>query len=467
MKRTALRAGVAAGLICLFTAFCAFGQEVQASSPEEGLGLARTLMSEGRPSEALELLRLTQERFPEWHRTWELRVLQEACRQTLGLPTLSAEGAGDRRGRLRIAQVLLFEGEAIEDISANLVRLRDAGVNTVFIRVFHNHGDRPLLRGGPSARSGVYFQTDAAPVLEDYLSAIIPVCRRLGLSVFAWMTTRRCEWLLAERPDLAELTLDLETGKVLPSHSLNIFHPKVRTTLLEVFGDLAAYDIDGILFQDDLVMRTAEGLSPEAVGAYMEDGGGAVSPETLFRMDGSGPLLPLFSPDMYRPAFWDWVSWKNRRLLELAWELMNAARRVRPELRFALNLYYEAVLNPRMALAWYAQDLSAALGYPFDYFSLMSYHRQIGKELSLSGDEALRVLTSMSRRAVSEVGRPERVIMKIQSLDWDTHQLLPGDELDRALSAASPVEGVSLAFVRSSSDPPLDVIRKHFRPGKE
>jgi biofilm PGA synthesis lipoprotein PgaB len=467
MIRVALRAAAAAGLICLFTAFCAFGQEAPVSSPAESLGQARTLLSEGRSAEALELLRLTQERFPEWHRTWELRVLQEACLQTLGLQAQSAGGADDRRGPLRIAQVLLFQGETIEDIAANLLRLRDAGVNTVFIRVFHNHGDRPLLRGGPSANSGVYFQTDAAPVLEDYLSAIIPVCRRLGLSVFAWMTTRRCEWLLAERPDLAELTLDLETGKVLPSHSLNIFHPKVRATLLEVFSDLAAYDIDGILFQDDLVMRTGEGLSPEAVGAYMEDGGGAVSPETLFRMDSSGAALPLFSPDKYRPAFWDWVSWKNRRLLELAWELMDAARRVRPELRFALNLYYEAVLNPRMALAWYAQDLTAARGYPFDYFSLMSYHRQIGKELSLSAEEALRVLTSMSRRAVSEVGQPEKIIMKIQALDWDTQLLLPGDELDRALSAASPMEGVSLAFVRSSADPPLDVIRKHFRPREE
>ena len=30
---------------------------------------------------------------------------------------------------------------------------------------------------------------------------------------------------------------------------------------------------------------------------------------------------------------------------------MTAARDVREDLRFALNLYYEAVLNPRMALA--------------------------------------------------------------------------------------------------------------------
>jgi biofilm PGA synthesis lipoprotein PgaB len=141
---------------------------------------------------------------------------------------------------------------------------------------------------------------------------------------------------------------------------------------------------------------------------------------------------------------------------------MGAAREIRPGLRFALNLYYEAVLNPRMALAWYAQDLKAAQGYPFDYYSLMSYHRQIGKELSLSEEEALGVLSTMSRRAVRAVGHPEKIIMKIQALDWDTRQIIPREELDRALEAAAPVEGISLAFVRSRSDPPLDVIRKHF-----
>jgi len=455
-----------AGFLSLFLAFSARGEEMRRASPEEGLARARVMLSDGRAAEALDLLRETEKGHPGWERAWEVQVLLEACRQSLGLAG-TEKAAAERRGRLRVAQVLLFEGKSTEDVLANLRKLRDAGVDTVFVRVFHNYGDRPLLEGGPSRRSGVYFQTDAAPVLKDYLAEIIPVCRRLGLSVYAWMTTRRSEWLLAERPDLAELTLDLETGRTLPSHSLNIFHPTVKARLFDVFRDLAAYDIDGILFQDDLVMRVGEGFSPEAIGAYLEDTGATASPGSIFHLDESGSPLPLLSADKYRPAFWEWAEWKNRRLLELAWELMDSSRKVRPELRFALNLYYEAVLNPRMALAWYAQDLKVAQGYPFDYFSLMSYHRQIGKELSLSGDEALDVLTTMSRRAVREVGRPERVIMKVQSLDWDTHQLLPGEELDRALEAAAPMDSVSLAFVRSRSDPPLDVIRKHFLTREE
>lgn len=433
----------------------------KADTAAESVRRARELLGSGRPAEALEVVDLARERYPDRHRLWELEVLREACRDALAEDRPIAPAPGRR---LRVAQVLLFEGESLHEVTVNLRRLKEAGVDTVFIRVFHNQGDRPLTRNGPSGSSGVYFRTAAAPLLRDYLGEIVPLCRRLGLSVFAWMTTRRSDWLLSEEPGLAELHYDGDTRRLLRSHSLNIFHPVVRRRLLRAFRDLAAYDIDGILFQDDLVMRAGEGFSPEAIEDYMEDGGSPVTPESLFRVEDrpTGPFL--FSADRYRPAFWDWVSWKNRELLAFADELMAAARSVRGDLRFALNLYYEAVLNPRMALAWYGQDLRAAERHPFDYFSLMSYHRQIGRELSLSSDEALGVLSVMSRRATGAVSRPEKIIMKIQALDWKTSRLLPATELDRALAAASR-EGVSLAFVRSLQDPPLEVIKKHFGDG--
>ncbi len=463
MFHPVLQAVLLAALILLPAPRPALAEGPGRPSLQGELAVVRMLLEEGRPAEALRRLQRSETAPLGEAQQWEIKVLKEACFQALGEPPSGPAPAGRARPRLRVAQVLLFEGKTVEEIENNLVRLKEAGVDTVFIRVFHNIGDRPLLAGGPRERSGVYFRTGAAPVLADYLGQIIPVCRRLGLTVFAWMTTRRCEWMLSERPELAELAFDADTSSILPSRSLNIFHPAVRAALARLYRDLASYDIDGILFQDDLVLKAGEGFSPEAIAAYMEDGGEPVSPGLLFRTDRMAGGASIFSPDNYRSSFWAWAAWKNRRLLDLAWDLMGAVRQVRPGVRFALNLYYEAVLNPRMALAWYGQDLGVAQGYPFDYFSLMSYHRQIGRELSLSGEEALQVLSTMNRRAVGTVGSPARVIMKVQSLDWETSALLPADELDRALAAAAPVEGTSIAFVRSISDPPLDVIRKHFR----
>jgi poly-beta-1,6-N-acetyl-D-glucosamine N-deacetylase len=363
---------------------------------------------------------------------------------------------------LRVAQVLLFRGTTPAEIEANLALLKEAGVDTVFIRVFQNRGDRPLFYAGlPTAAVGVYFPTDAAPVVADHLAVVSAACRRLGLSVYAWMTTRACDWLLEERPDLAELRYDAASGKVLPSGRLNLFHPVVRRRLVAVFSDLARADIDGVLFQDDLVLRAGEGLSPEAIEAYLEDGGPAVSPELLFERPPDATAGSIFSPSLYREAFWPWAAWKNRRLLDTAGELMAAARAVHPGLRFALNLYYETVLNPRLALAWYAQDLGVARGRSFDYFSLMSYHRQIGRELSYTLEEAIAAIGVLSRQASARAGDPARIIVKVQSLDWETQAPIPAEELDRALGAAG--DGVSLAFVRGLEDPPLEVVRRHFR----
>jgi biofilm PGA synthesis lipoprotein PgaB len=375
----------------------------------------------------------------------------------------AAAGQTPAPPKLRAAQILIFRGETAAEIEANLARLKEAGVDTVVVRAFQNRGDRPLFFAGrPAGGVGVYFPTSAAPVVADHLGVVSAACRRLGLSVYAWMTTRACDWLLEERPDLVELRYDSALGKVVPSGRLNIFHPVVHRHLAALFRDLAHADIDGVLFQDDLVLKAGEGFSPEAIEAYIDDGGPPVSPGLLFERAPVATEAAIFAPDLYRAAFWPWAAWKNRRLLDLAGELMAEARAVRPGLRFALNLYYETILNPRLALAWYAQDLGVAQRRPFDYFSLMSYHRQIGRELSYAPEEAVAAIGALSRQAAAATGQAARVIVKIQALDWETQRPLPAAELDQALGAAAP--GVSLAFVRGLDDPPLEVIRRHFRP---
>jgi biofilm PGA synthesis lipoprotein PgaB len=385
-------------------------------------------------------------------------------RAAVAAPPAAAADVADGAGppRLRAAQILLFRGETAAEIDDNLARLREAGVDTVVVRVFQNRGDRPLFYAGrPAGGVGVYFPTSAAPVVADHLAVVSAACRRLGLSVFAWMTTRACDWLLEEQPDLVELRYDTAVGRVVPSGRLNIFHPVARRHLAALFRDLARADIDGVLFQDDLALKAGEGFSPEAIEAYIDDGGAPVSPEQLFVRPPAAAEAAIFSPDLYREAFWPWAAWKNRRLLDLAGELMAEARAVRPGLRFALNLYYETILNPRMALAWHAQDLGVARGRPFDYFSLMSYHRQIGRELAFDLEQAIAAVGVLSRQAAAAAGEPARIIVKVQALDWATQSPLPAAELDQALGAAVP--GVSLAFVRGLDDPPLEVIRRHFR----
>ncbi|HWR98384.1 MAG TPA: hypothetical protein VN317_08170, partial [Candidatus Methanoperedens sp.] len=88
-------------------------------------------------------------------------------------------------------------------------------------------------------------------------------------------------------------------------------------------------------------------------------------------------------------------------------------------------------------------------------------HRQIGRELSWAPETAVEAIGALSRQAAAVAGDPARVIVKVQALDWEDGAPIPADELERALGAAAP--GVSLAFVRALDDPPLEVIRRHFK----
>ena len=85
--------------------------------PGEILLQARRMMSAGDTAEAQELLRRLERDYPTWNRHWETRILRATCRETL----LSKSPPVKRESKvLRVAQVLLFEGETIEEITANL-----------------------------------------------------------------------------------------------------------------------------------------------------------------------------------------------------------------------------------------------------------------------------------------------------------------------------------------------------------
>ena len=126
---------------------------------------------------------------------------------------------------------------------------------------------------------------------------------------------------------------------------------------------------------------------------------------------------------------------------------MYAARQVKPDLQFAVNLYYETVLDPENGMAWFSQSIEAARGFPFNYFSVMAYHRQMREELSLTLDETLDLMPLLVKRAVDMAGDPARVLMKVQVVDWNNSGLLPQEEMEQVLRAVAERPRVHIAVV--------------------
>lgn len=342
-------------------------------------------------------------------------------------------------GGLKAVQVMLFEGRTLEEVDGELKGLKAAGVDTVILRVFHNSGDRFYRFVSPREKRGVYFNTSSAPVVDDMLSSVLNAAHRHGLKVFAWMTTRYADYGVENDADLACMGYDIRSRSFVRCKGLDLFNDRAIERLERVYADLAEYEIDGVLFQDDLVLRHNEGFGARMEALFKKDTGLGIDPEALYmRTEGTSVH--------YTDLFWKWASWKNRRLLDIAGRLKGVVAKKRPDARFAINLMYESVTNAPFALAWLSQDFSEAARRDFDYYSIMAYHRQMGEELKRDPDEIRAMIGRLVEDASASVGA-ERVLIKVQTIDWSSGEALPDDEVAAILNSVRASARVSLAVV--------------------
>jgi len=371
----------------------------------------------------------------------------------------------DQLRPIHAAQILLFQCASLAEVDAMLGRLKDAGVDTVIMRVFQNRFDRFYRFARPRNTTGVYFRTQKAPVVDDLLSLVIPLCRRHGLKIFAWMTTRRCDWLIRDHPDWLDRRYDFKTRKFYPLNKVDLFNPGAEEYLRGLYRDLASNDIDGILFQDDLVYRYTEGYSAQSRKAFQRETALKASPALFYKkiVQRSGKYFATG----YTPEFWAWARWKNRSVLRFADGISRAVKEIRPSIKVSLNLYYEAVMDPKNGLAWLAEDFRASLRYDFDYFSIMAYHLQIKKALGLTDVQVRHRLETLATRLTHWLDNPARAMIKIQVRDWKTGRRERGRDLEKIFQAVTSQGETSLAFIPCEKDTPLETIQSYFKRARD
>ena len=205
------------------------------------------------------------------------------------------------------------------------------------------------------------------------------IAHRNGIRVFAWMTTRYADYGIEGAMVCASYDINRETQPA--AKGLDLFSDEAVSRLERLYADLAAYEIDGVLFQDDLVLRHNPGLRllrhQEPLRGIPE----SVSTPRLLcnkgRGAGPGPLHT-------RPGC-TWSAARTGGSLPWPKRLMHTVKRRGLEAMSAINLMYESVTNPSYALAWLSQDIGEAKKADFDYYSIMAYHRQMGQELQKDG----------------------------------------------------------------------------------
>jgi len=380
---------------------------------------------------------------------------------TLSEPVVQRPFPNEKKVKRRICvQASYLAGKTLEEVEKRMKELKNAGVDTVILRVFQNRGDRtyPFVAG--KREEGVYFKTEFAPVVDDLLGKLTEIIHRNGLEIFAWMTTRYANYGLEGSPEYRCTKYNFETKKMEMARGFNLYHPDVLKRLENLFRDLGRTPIDGILFQDDLILRHDEDFSPEANKAFLKEFGYLPDPE-LFYVDPYKSDSGKYYVKGYTDRFWVWANWKNRWLMNVAKRLMEASRESNPKLQFAINLYFESVLNDLNGVAWFSQTLSGALRNNFDYYAVMAYHRQAMKDRNIEAGEAIGLMAEATRKATEGVGDPSKVLMKIWILDWKSHgavssDLAPRKEIEDTLTAILNRGKVSLAFVPYIDPFPID-----------
>jgi tetratricopeptide (TPR) repeat protein len=429
----------------------------------------------GRYEEAIEQLELYLEIYPEGDRVREAEKGIQDARQRLKEKPLESPAVSElrrkslhegRKVKRRICvQVSTFEGKSLEELEKRVKELKNDGVNTILFRVFQNKGDRLYKFVTPRHEEGVYFKTEYAPVVDDILGKVAEIVHRNGLEIFAWTTTRYANYGFEGSPEYQCWSYNFETEKMEVARGFNLFHPEVMKRLEGLFRDLGRNPIDGILFQDDLILKHNEDFSAEANKAFLKEFGYMPHPD-LFYIHPYRSESGKYFVKGYTDRFMSWANWKNRWLMNVAKQLMEAARESNPNLQFAINLYFEAVMNDSKGMVWFSQTLSEALGKDFDYYAVMAYHRQAMKDLKMELKEAIDLMGEATQRAVEAVGDPSRVLMKVWVLDWKKHEVLPKQEMEELLTAILNRGEVSLAFVPYVDQSPIHSLKEKWASSK-
>lgn len=343
-------------------------------------------------------------------------------------------------------QVLLFNCPTLLEVEGKIRELKKSGVNTLIFRVFQNRGDRFYPFASPASDVGVYFNSAHAPVVDDILGDLARISRANDMKIFAWMTTRYADYGVENKKGWQAVKYDLGSERFAKAKGLNLFRRDVKNHLENIYRDLAAYDIDGILFQDDLVLKHTEGFSQDARNAFAVEFGRMPNPKEfykdIFTADDGRKMVSSYGED-----FWKWSRWKNRALLNVASGIMKEVKSVKPDIKFAINLMYEAAISPENALAWLSQDLDEAVRTGFDLYAIMAYHRQIASELNVKGVGLDSLMSKLVEKTLEKVNDPAKVLIKLQITDWESQEVVSHEEINSMLRLINKKGNPSLAFV--------------------
>ncbi len=330
--------------------------------------------------------------------------------------------------KIKAVQISYLNCKDLKGFEKELVKIGKAGYNTVIFRVFNNKGDRIYpFAGKIFNREGVYFKTNYAPLVSNLLPLVARLCHKNNLKIVAWLTTRYLGFS-RNRGLTSVLRFDFQKNSFEKGKGLSFFSNKNIKYIADVFADLAAYNIDGILLQDDVKILIDEDFNGPAIKSFKEETGILLNAENVKKILYSNAVARNKVPASKNLEIWNKI--KSRQINTLLNTIVDSCKKRKKKLKLFMNVNYETLYRPRLSMLWYSYDFSTLSSVKIDYFVVMLYQRQIMKELHLSEQETDKFIFKVIKSS-SKIVSPEKIVYKIQTYDWYTNKLISFNSLNK------------------------------------
>ncbi|MFC2141102.1 poly-beta-1,6-N-acetyl-D-glucosamine N-deacetylase PgaB [Acidobacteriota bacterium] len=265
---------------------------------------------------------------------------------------------------------------------------------------------------------GLYFVNTQFRTLEPALEKIIEEFDFKKFDLCAWMIGRKFNWL--ENTTLLDYQYENQARQVI--RKLDVFNPDAVKKLITVYKELASHKIQCILIQDDFTLRYNEGFSNWGKAKFTTLTGKPAREELMMQKN--------------TPYNLNWNRVKVNQLNTVLKQIVQNCKSVNSGIKVGINIYYETPLYIKRSEAWYGHNLSEIVETGVDYIYLMSYHRQVKDEMRLSETRSRALFKEIVEKAYQIC--KEKLIVKLQTRDWNTSEQIPADEVKAYLNLIPP-----------------------------
>lgn len=302
-------------------------------------------------------------------------------------------------------QVFVFDEAYKNNVDTFFAEIKAKGVDTVLVRVFHNKNDRAHFNTEHGcAEGGIYFNSAGVCTVSNILPELISTAHKHNIKLYAWMATRSLSAIYSDETASLAFT---EKGAE-PTKYVSIFHSDVQKKMTNIFKSLALTGVDGILIQDDFIMKYNEGADKSACELLEKETEIKCNAQSFF--DTSKKTFHKNLKDDHAV----WSEWKSKKLADFFLKLRKETRTINPDIKWMVNVYYETPVYPDKGLEWYAQDIEKIWLSNADYIAVMLYAEQIKKELQYNESEMQDFAAEVAVKALLSSTNPDRVVMKLQ-----------------------------------------------------